>query len=122
MHVRWPVARRECAHVLIARLAPYEQNAGRRKPFRYTLPKSIPRMPIRPGDSLVTGLVVILLLIAFDVACPLALAVGLSIRRHKIRLIRDLVGTDRWTQDVVLSELDPKTRTECLRRLGRYAN
>jgi len=73
-------------------------------------------------DSFVTGLVVVFLIFAFAIAWPLALAVRLSAQFRKNSLIRSLAGADRWTQDVVLAELDSKTRTECLRRLGRHGN
>ena len=73
------------------------------------------------GDRFATGCVVVLFLFAFAVAWPVAFAFGRLVRRQKSELFRALVNEDRWTQDLLLAELDENTRSEFLRRLGRDA-
>jgi hypothetical protein len=71
-------------------------------------------------DSFITGLTMILSIFTFAIALPLASIADLLVRRRKTALIRSLAWADPWTQDAVLEELDPETRTECLRRLGQH--
>jgi hypothetical protein len=73
------------------------------------------------GDSFVTGCVAVLFLFAFAIAWPFTLVFRRLVERQKSELFRTLVNEDRWTQDVLLSELDENTRAEFLRRLGRVA-
>lgn len=73
------------------------------------------------GDNFVTGCVVFLFMFAFAIAWPLTFVFGRLVERQKLELFRTLVNEDRWTQDVLLAELDENTRAEFLRRLGRDA-
>ena len=73
------------------------------------------------GDHFVTGCVVCLFLFAFAIAWPLTFVFGRLLQRQKSELFQTLVNEDRWTQYVLLAELDENTRGDFLRRLGRDA-